>query len=148
MKLRAKKGFTLVELLIVIVIIGILVGAMLLSSGGATASAKASAALSELRGMKGAVLLYMTDSAGTIPAAEEPIVATSTFAAKMDNPGKFGNGLYFLRHADNAGVTEVWVGVTVSGDVYSKLQPQATAAGLSFDAGGDANAWKVSMRAR
>jgi len=59
MKLR--KGFTLVELLIVIVIIGILAGAMLLASGAATASAEASNIVSNLRSLQSASLMLFAD---------------------------------------------------------------------------------------
>jgi len=59
MKLR--KGFTLVELLIVIVIIGVLAGAMLLASGAATASAEASNIVSNLRSLQSASLMLFAD---------------------------------------------------------------------------------------
>lgn len=60
-----RRGFTLVELLIVIVVIGILAGGMMLASGSATESAKASVVLSGLRGAKGAALDWFVNRAGS-----------------------------------------------------------------------------------
>ena len=57
-----RKGFTLVELLIVIVVIGILSAMMMLSSTEAVASAKANNIVSNLRNMKTAVLSYYADN--------------------------------------------------------------------------------------
>ena len=56
-----RKGFTLVELLIVIVVIGILSAMMMLSSTEATTSARASNIVSNLRNLKTAALAYYTD---------------------------------------------------------------------------------------
>ena len=56
-----RKGFTLVELLIVIVVIGVLSAMMMLSSTEAVSSAKASNIISNLRNMKTAVLSYIAD---------------------------------------------------------------------------------------
>ncbi len=58
---RKRKGFTLVELLIVIVVIGILSAMMMLSSSEAVSSAKATAIISDLRNLKTAVLAYFAD---------------------------------------------------------------------------------------
>ena len=58
-----RMGFTLVELLIVIVVIGILSAMMMLSSSEAVATAKATAIISDLRNLKTAALAYFADHA-------------------------------------------------------------------------------------
>ena len=55
------KGFTLVELLIVIIIIGILAGMLLLAVGSATDKAEATKIVNALRNYKSAALMYYTD---------------------------------------------------------------------------------------
>jgi len=62
MKKSMRKGFTLVELLIVIVVIGILSAMMMLSSTEAVSSAKAADIVSDLRNLKTAALAYYADN--------------------------------------------------------------------------------------
>ena len=59
---KTRKGFTLVELLIVIVVIGILSAMMMLSSTEAVTSAKASNIVSNFRNLKTAALAYYADN--------------------------------------------------------------------------------------
>ncbi|MDY6400374.1 MAG: type II secretion system protein [Synergistales bacterium] len=63
MKRNAKrKGFTLVELLIVIVVIGVLSAMMMLSSTEAVSSAKAAKVINNLRQLKTAALSWYMDN--------------------------------------------------------------------------------------
>ncbi len=57
-----KKGFTLVELLIVIVVIGILSAMMMLSSTEAVSSAKANNVISNIHNLKTATLAFYVDN--------------------------------------------------------------------------------------
>ena len=54
-------GFTLVELLIVIIIIAILAGMLLLATGSATDNAEATKIINDVRNLKAASMMYFVD---------------------------------------------------------------------------------------
>ena len=132
--MKMRKGFTLVELLIVIVIIGILAAAMLLSTGSATASAKASNVISDLRSMKSACLLLYADSMddfdlGTVDFSTlKPSEALKKY---VDNPEKYNSNYKFALTAG-----KWYVGYTINpkdaggAEIKAKLAGKAKSVGL------------------
>ena len=64
MRITKRKGFTLVELLIVIVVIGILSAMMMLSSTEAVSSAKVNNIIVKFRNLKTAAMAYYMDNIG------------------------------------------------------------------------------------
>ena len=67
---KVRKGFTLVELLIVVLILGVLAGSMLLSSGKSVAAAKATKIIADMTVIKDAVLTYYMENVGNEPSIE------------------------------------------------------------------------------
>ncbi len=84
-----REGFTLVELLIVIVVIGILSAMMMLSSTEAVTSAKASNIVSNLRNLKTAALAYYTDNMDALDAVDKDGKHTTT--PSINNVWKYMN---------------------------------------------------------
>ena len=93
--LKKSKGFTLVELLIVVVIIGILAGMMMLSTGSATSKAEATKIVSNLRNMKAAAIMVYADT-NTWPTAVASLddYVDQSFGAASANASYDINGNY------------------------------------------------------
>jgi general secretion pathway protein G len=75
-KMKAKKGFTLVEILIVVVILGILAAIVIPQFTEASTEARASTMVSDLQTMRSQLELYKIQHRDTLPAL-------ATFTAKM-----------------------------------------------------------------
>ena len=88
------RGFTLVEMLIVIIIIGILAGMMMLSTGAATDKAEATRIVSDMRSMKTACVMYYADS------GEWPEAINTSFDKYLDVPVS-DNDDYSLTTSEN-----------------------------------------------
>ena len=138
MKMRKAKGFTLVELLIVIIIIGILAGMLLLAVGSATDKAEATKIVNALRNYKSATLMYYTDN------SVWPDPGTASWQNSLD--------VYTDRSLDTTQFTQVKIAGTTGGRMFvglvgaagspltltgvqTKLAAQAKASALFTDTG-------------
>ena len=142
--MKMRKGFTLVELLIVIVIIGILAAAMLLSSGSATASAEASNIVNNLRSLKSASVMFYADSMDAVAGANGELPSGTTIDVLKDytdNPDKFKDGSgYEFKNSGKTWYVGVNLGTlklsSTTADVVTKLQGKATSLALFGTTGG------------
>jgi len=106
--LKKSKGFTLVELLIVIIIIGILAGMMMLATGSATDKAEATKIVSNLRNMKAAAIMVYADD-NKWPSDIKSLDKYMDASISSDySVGKYGNATVAVKYkkGTNAGVND------------------------------------------
>jgi len=141
---KKQKGFTLVELLIVIIIIGILAGMMMLTSGSATDKAEATKIVADLRSVQAAVVMYYAENNKWPASADSPIdLNTDTGTAAsidtfLDNKPAAG---YKVVVSDANGVYAQYNGAKLTSGVQSKLAAMAADAGLLAAADGTTTAY-------
>ena len=131
-----RKGFTLVELLIVIVVIGILSAMMMLSSTEAVSSARASNIVSNLRNLKTAALSYYVDNVDTYDVStvenanklEQEDVRTKILKYMSTAAEQVGAEYGFV--GDDPATWYVYYNVTNDQNVKDKLTGRANSTGL------------------
>ncbi|MBQ9897708.1 MAG: type II secretion system protein [Synergistaceae bacterium] len=124
-----RKGFSLVELLIVIVIMGILGAGVMLSSSGAVASARALTIINDLRSLKEAALLFYLDN----PDGELNIENIKTY---IDNSEKLTSTVYDIQQNTTTNIYFISYNLASEpnkSEIISRLASRAKSAGLLND---------------
>ncbi|MCL2008980.1 MAG: type II secretion system GspH family protein [Synergistaceae bacterium] len=141
-KMNTRKGFSLIELLIAVLVICILAMAMMLASGSGRASADATVIINNLRGLRSAcVAFYLMemDRLGFAGTGGENNIAL--LAPYMSDPSILGGAYKFVISDDGYGEAKWWVGFDFdegekSDKVKEKLFGRARTLGLYGNEGG------------
>lgn len=124
-----RKGFSLVELLIVVALMVILAGGLALSMRGGVDKAKAARVLSDLSSLKSAVALYQADTLGTADAEKAP--TPERLRSYVEG---VADGLTVKVWPAGGAVGDKWYvglsGLSQGGDAAKKLTESAVNSGL------------------
>lgn len=133
---RKARGFSLIELLIVVSLMVILAGGIVLSMRGGLDKAKMARTLSDLSGLRSAVALYQASTLGTAQAETAPTVEQ----LKEYVDGLKGDGEVKVWPAGGAQGPKWYVGIggiTPGSELANKLAEQAASQGLLAGSGGE-----------
>ncbi|MHC4158261.1 MAG: type II secretion system protein [Planctomycetota bacterium] len=93
--MKAKSGFTLVEILIVVVILGILAAIVIPQFTSASVDAKESALVSDLQAMRSQIELYKIHHNDALPGTQSGNDFTTAMTSTTDQDGVVGTGVTF-----------------------------------------------------
>lgn len=142
MKKTKMRGFTLVELLIVIIIIGILAGALLLVAGAGTDKANATKMVSDSRSIKSAALMYYADN-GSWPADIAAMKAyldrdvNASGLASYDVGFESTNAIFNVKLTNittDTGIRNKLIAIAAEGGLYESESGDTAFAGSDNDA--------------
>ena len=132
-----RKGFTLVELLIVIVVIGVLSAMMMLSSTEAVSSARASNIISNLRNWKTAALAWYVDHIDDVDKGTDAYKFGTGDNAKSKDIAKYLNSQsapgYNIAIENNSWFV-TYSGSDLNSNVAGKLNSRRKSVGISGNA--------------
>lgn len=118
-KLRDQKGFTLIELIFVVIILAVLAGIALINLGGSEEEAKLAVAKADLRTIAIAVKYYKTKN-NTYPSNFTALItASGTYKPMLEEVLKDPNGNPYVITGDNSSAT---ITSTVSGATTLKVK--------------------------
>jgi type II secretion system protein G len=146
-KMRAKSGFTLVEILIVVVILGILAAIVIPQFTSASVEAKESALVSDLQSIRSQIELYKIHHLDALPGTQagSPTfeIAMTTKTDQNGNPGgRFGP--YMQRIPDNPFSTAVDAENSVTDGIAARA-PGSDSSGWWFvTSGADAGLFQAN----
>ncbi|MDR3253936.1 MAG: type II secretion system GspH family protein [Synergistaceae bacterium] len=134
--LKRRNGFTLVELIVVSVIIGVLAGMMMLVSGPSTGGAAAAALIYDLRLIKAASMQYYYDhgampSDGLAPGASTELAAYIEKYMDQGYDGSYGGVIYYAH--ENG---KIYYGL-LPDEFTEKAKEKLQANGLIYTSTGD-----------
>ena len=121
-----RRGFSLVELMVVIVIMGILGAGVMLSSSSAVASARALTIINDLRSLKEAALLFYLDNPDTA-------LSLDGLKTYIENPDKITDTLYKVTQNTTTNAYFISYNLTNEpnkAEVKTRLVSRAKSAGL------------------
>jgi len=133
-KMKAKRGFTLVEILIVVVILGILAAIVIPQFTEASSEAKVSSLVSNLQTVRSQIELYKIQHNDDLPGTYTGVDFTTALLNKSNQSGLINNtdgryGKYLQKMPANPFVDDPCVAVTVR----VGTNPGAGTAGWCYD---------------
>jgi prepilin-type N-terminal cleavage/methylation domain-containing protein len=130
---RKQKGFTLVELLVVISIIGVLATLVLLQLGTARARARDTKRIADINQIRTAAESYFEDNSGTYPTAIDQ-TSLGKYLTKVPSDPLTGGAYGYAYHTTGGGKVDGY-------QIWAKLEQTAAALNGDADINSQALSW-------